>query len=132
MNKKILFFAFAGIFASAQALFAQEFQGVRANPDPLEERIRLNPEYIPNYRELMRNIVETLKDYVRETKPDFLIIADGATELLTRGEWENALDELHRAEAAGAKQKTNVICSNFFHPKILFPKALPTADTFNR
>ena len=24
------------------------------HPDPLEERIRLNPEYIPNYRELLR------------------------------------------------------------------------------
>lgn len=125
MNKKILFFAFAGIFASAQALFAQEFQGVRANPDPLEERIRLNPEYIPNYRELMRNIVETLKDYVRETKPDFLIIADGATELLTRGEWENALDELHRAEAAGAKTEDERYLLKLFSPEDLIPEGTP-------
>lgn len=125
MNKRMLFFAQACLFFFFSAAFAQENQGIRADQDPLEERIRLNPSYIPNYRELMRGIVETLKDYAKEVRPDFAVVADGGLELLARGEWENALDELHRAEAAGAKTEDERYLLKLFSPDELVPEGTP-------
>lgn len=125
MNKRMLFFALGGLSLACFAANAQEFQGVRANQDPLEERIYLNPSYIPNYRELMRGIVETLKDYAEEVRPDFAVVADGGVKLLTRGEWENDLDELHRAEAAGAKTEDERYLLKLFSPVELIPEGTP-------
>ncbi|MGN0904907.1 MAG: hypothetical protein ACI4PW_07105 [Alphaproteobacteria bacterium] len=118
MGKAFYFFAAALFLAAFSPLKAQEFQGVRANmDDPLDEQILLDPQYIPNYRELMRDIVAAFSEYVKNTRPDFYIVAAGGHDLLTRGEWENDLDELHRAEAAGAKSDDERFLLKLFSPE---------------
>ncbi len=118
MGKAFYFFAAALLLAAFTPLKAQEFQGVRANTDdPLDEQILLDPQYIPNYRELMRDIVAAFSEYTKNTRPDFYIVAAGGHDLLTRGEWENDLDELHRAEAAGAKSDDERFLLKLFSPE---------------
>lgn len=85
--------------------------------DPLEERFKIEGAYIPNYRELMRDVIVALGQFARENKPDFQIILDGGQSLLTRGEWENNLDDLHRAEMAGAQSDDERFLLKLFSPE---------------
>lgn len=103
---------------------AQEIQ-VPENFDPLEERFKIEGAYIPNYRELMRDVIVALGQYARENNPKFQIIADGGQILLTRGEWENDLDDLHRAEMAGAKSDDERFLLKLFSPEHPIPAGSP-------
>lgn len=85
--------------------------------DPLEERLKIEGAYIPNYREMMRDVVVALGQYARATRPEFKVFLDGGLELLTRGEWENDLDDLHRAEMAGAKTDDERFLLKLFSPE---------------
>ena len=114
---KIAYFCIMGLFfvlsfpakAQESALVPEEF-------DPLEERFRVEGAYVPNYREMMRDIIVALGQFARENNPDFQIILDGGQELLTRGKWENMLDDLHRAEMAGAQTDDERFLLKMFSP----------------
>lgn len=117
MHKALSFFMFCLLSVIPQTTKAQEFQGVRANPDPLEERMKIDIAYIPNYRELMRDMVVAFSEYVKNVRPEFYIVTQGGSDLLTRGQWENDLDELHRAEMAGAKTDDEKFLLKLFSPE---------------
>ena len=96
---------------------AQEKAQIPENFDPLEELFKIEGAYIPNYRELMRDIIVALGQFARENNPNFKIISDGGQLLLTRGQWENDLDDLHRAEMAGAKTDDERFLLKLFSPE---------------
>ena len=95
------------------------------NFDPLEERMKIEGAYIPNYRELMRDVVIALGRYARENDPAFQIYTDGGHQLLIRGQWENDLDDLHRAELAGAKSDDERFLLKLFSPEHPVPAGSP-------
>ena len=96
---------------------AQETTQIPDDFDPLEERLKIDGAYIPNYRELMRDVIIALGQFARDNNPDFQIITEGGVHLLTRGEWENDLDDLHRAEMAGAKSEDERFLLKLFSPE---------------
>lgn len=85
--------------------------------DPLEEMMHVNSAYIPNYQELMREYIYSFGTFRDNKKPDFrILIADGL-ELLTRSQWENDLDDLHRSELSGAKTDDEKFLLKLFSPE---------------
>lgn len=119
MHKNLFFFVFSAFLAVFPPAAAEDVY------DPLEERINLNPSFIPNYRDLMRDIAVSFKEYAKNTNPEFAVVADGGLDLLTRGEWENALEDLHRAEAAGAKTEDERHLLKLFSPEDPLPEGMP-------
>lgn len=98
-------------------VFPATAQEMPENYDPLEEQMKIEGAYVPNYRELMRDVIVALGQYARENKPSFQIIIDGGQDLLARGEWENDLDDLHRAEIAGAQSDDERFLLKLFSPE---------------
>lgn len=96
---------------------AQDSTEIPEDYDPLEERMKLEGAYIPNYRELMRDLIAALGHFAKENRPGFQVVLDGGQTLLTRGEWENDLDDLHRAEMAGAKTDDEKFLLKLFSPE---------------
>lgn len=95
------------------------------NFDPLEERMKIEGAYVPNYRELMRDVIIALGQYARDNNPAFQIFTDGGHKLLVRGEWENDLDDLHRAELSGAKSDDERFLLKLFSPEHPVPAGSP-------
>lgn len=109
-----MFFFLLGQTSLAQA---QSFANFLDDFDPLEERIHVESSYVPNYREMMRDIVVALGQFARENNERFHVILDGGQDLLVRGEWENNLDDLHKAERAGAKTADERYLLKLFSPE---------------
>lgn len=97
---KIAVFLLFALFCARPAAAQEVDEGTA-----LEERMFIDNVYVPNYRELMRDIVVALSEFARQSNPDFKILALKGEDLLTYGQWESDLDELHAAEKAGAKTK---------------------------
>lgn len=125
MIKRAYFCAISLIIAFLNAATAQETAPVPEDFDPLEERFKVEAAYIPNYREMMRDVIVALGRYARENRPEFLVLLDGGRDLLTRGEWENDLDDLHRAEMAGAKTDDERFLLKLFSPEHPMPAGTP-------
>ncbi|MCQ2914611.1 MAG: hypothetical protein MJ247_05395 [Alphaproteobacteria bacterium] len=87
------------------------------NYDPLAEQLKIEAAFVPNYRELLRDIIYTFNTFAKAKNPEFKIIIDSGFELLTRNGWENHLDELHRAELAGAKTDDEKFLLKLFSPE---------------
>lgn len=119
----VLFLFFGSIDHTANAQFTEDYSGKIY--DPLEERLKVETAYIPNYRELMRDIVTAFGQYVQDNRPDFKIVTDSGFSLLTRGEWENDLDDLHRAEMAGAQTDDERFLLKLFSPEHPVPVGTP-------
>ncbi|MBR1945458.1 MAG: hypothetical protein IJ846_04105 [Alphaproteobacteria bacterium] len=117
MIKAAYFCLFGMILILSFPSKAQETTQLPENFDPLEERFKIEGAYIPNYRELMRDVIVALGQYARENNPKFQIIADGGQALLARGEWENDLDDLHQAEMAGAQSDDERFLLKLFSPE---------------
>lgn len=97
--------------ANAQSLLLPE------DFDPLEEMMHINSAYIPDYQELIREYVYSFGTFRDNKKPEFrIIIADGL-ELLTRSQWENDLEDLHRSELSGAKTDDERFLLKLFSPE---------------
>lgn len=116
MVKSFLFSFLFFCCAAVSGACAQETQ-VPDDFDPLEERAKIAGAYIPNYRELMREIVRAFGDFVKSRDPNFKILLDGGQDLLARGVWENDLDDLHRAEMAGATNADERFLLKLFSPE---------------
>ena len=69
--------------------------------DFLEERLEVPIKLIPNYRDVMRDIISDLSIYAKGRNPKFDILAREGLYLLFKGEWEEQLDELRKAQAMG-------------------------------
>ena len=117
MMKTAYFYLICLILFLSFPVKAQEQPQIPEDYDPLEEQLKIEGAYVPNYRELMRDVIVALGQYARENKSDFQIIIDGGRDLLTRGEWENDLDDLHRAEMAGAKTDDERFLLKLFAPE---------------
>lgn len=124
MVKKAYFYSIFVFFAFLACPKAQE-TSIPDDFDPLEERFKIEAAYIPNYREMMRDVVVALGQYARENRPEFQIIIDGGFDLLTRGQWENDLDDLHRAEMAGAQTDDERFLLKLFSPEHPVPVGAP-------
>ena len=116
MVKSFLFSALFFCAALAAPAKAQE-TALPENFDPETERAKIAGAYIPNYRELMRDIVLAFGDFVKARNADFQILLDGGSDLLTRGVWENDLVDLHRAELAGATNDDERFLLKLFSPE---------------
>ncbi len=115
---KKAYFCVIGLFLTVSgAANAQQTSQIPEDFDPLEERFKIEAAYIPNYREMMRDVIVALEQYARENRPEFQIILDGGQDLLTRGQWENDLDDLHRAEMAGAQTDDERFLLKLFSPE---------------
>ncbi len=125
MIKKAYFYALCLILALLGPGKAQETSQIPEDFDPLEERFKIEAAYIPNYREMMRDVIVALGQYARENRPEFQIILDGGLDLLTRGQWENDLDDLHRAEMAGAQTDDERFLLKLFSPEHPVPAGTP-------
>lgn len=126
MIKAAYFCIISLLLAFSSPVKAQETApSIPENFDPLEERFKVEGAYVPNYRELMRDVIVALGQYARENKPRFQIIIDGGQTLLTRGEWENDLDDLHRAEMAGAQSDDERFLLKLFSPEHPIPAGSP-------
>ncbi len=123
MSKKAFFCAISLLLACPAA--AQDSARIPDDFDPLEERFKIEAAFIPNYRDMMRDVVSALGQYARDNNPDFLVFADGGLDLLTRGEWENNLDDLHRAEKSGAKTDDEKFLLKLFSPEHPIPEGTP-------
>ena len=93
--------------------------------DMLEERMKIENAYIPNYREMMRDVIIALGQYARENNSAFQIFTEGGLKLLVRGQWENDLDDLHRAEMSGAKSDDERFLLKMFSPEHPVPTGSP-------
>ena len=82
----------------------------------LEERLFLNNSYVPNYRELMRDTIVAVSDFAREARPGFKIIVEEGRDLISLGQWEIDLNELHRAEMEGATTDDERFLLKLFSP----------------
>lgn len=69
--------------------------------DFLEDRLNVPIELIPNYRDLMRDMISDLSVYAKGRDPNFMILTHEGLYLLIRGEWEENLDELKRIKRTG-------------------------------
>lgn len=116
MVKSFLFSALFFCAAAFAPATAQE-TAMPENFDPEAERAKIAGAYIPNYRELMRDIVLAFGDFVKARNADFQILLDGGSDLLTRGVWENDLVDLHRAELAGATNDDERFLLKLFSPE---------------
>lgn len=125
MVKRAYFCAVSLIFAVLNMANAQESVQIPEDFDPLEERFKIEAAYVPNYREMMRDVIVALGQYARENRPEFQIILDGGQDLLTRGQWENDLDDLHRAEMAGAQTDDERFLLKLFSPEHPVPAGAP-------
>ena len=125
MVKRAYFCAIGLSFAVLSAVNAQESAQIPEDFDPLEERFKIEAAYIPNYREMMRAVIVALGQNSRENRPEFQIILDGGQDLLTRGQWENDLDDLHRAEMAGAQTDDERFLLKLFSPEHPVPAGAP-------
>ena len=117
MIKVAYFYLLLSFFVPLSPLRAQETKQMPENFDPLEETLKIEGAYVPNYRELMRELIVVLGQFARENNPKFQIFTDGGLSLLTRGEWENDLDDLHRAEMMGAKSDDERFLLKLFSPE---------------
>lgn len=117
MIKVAYFCLMLSIFVLFSPLQAQEADQMPEKFDPLEETLKTQGAYVPNYRELMRELIVVLGQFARENNPKFQIFTDGGLSLLTRGEWENDLDDLHRAEMMGAKSDDERFLLKLFAPE---------------
>ncbi len=95
MVKKAHFYIFGGILT---LLLSVTTAVSDQTPSLLKERLIVENAYIPNYRDLMREMIITLSSFAKKYRPDFHLVVQNGQELLTRGQWENDLDDLHRAE----------------------------------
>lgn len=69
--------------------------------DFLEERLDVPIKLIPNYRDILRDIITDLSIYAKGRNPDFNVISKEGLYLLFKGEWEEHLAELERAQEQG-------------------------------
>ncbi|MCP4393844.1 MAG: hypothetical protein GY804_06205 [Alphaproteobacteria bacterium] len=81
--------------ACAQTVNALESD---ANSLLSSQKMVINIENMPNYRQVMRETVSTLKKFAKERNPDFIIIVKEGTDLFVRGKWENQYQQLKNAE----------------------------------
>lgn len=125
MVKTFLFFL---LFAVAAPVRAQTLPDTY---DPLEEKAKVAGAYVPNYRELMREIVFAFADFAKDRDPSFKILIQGGESLLRRGVWENDLDDLHAAEAAGIVNEDERYLFKLFSPESPIPVNAPNRRFIN-
>ena len=77
-----------------ESAFAQDGDLNRSNPSMLEGIIPLTQ--VPNYRDLMREMIEELSVYARQRNPDFVLLARPGFELLRWDAREFVLAEAKR------------------------------------
>lgn len=82
-----------------------------ANPYTSEERMLkmdVAPRHILNYREAMRQNINTLSTYGKERNPAFVIIVHEAEDLLDKSHWEYQLEDYQkvRQQKLGVKDDT--------------------------
>ena len=118
MKARVFFVVAVLFFTSARA------QEVFENT-ALEERLFVENSYVPNYRELMRDIVVAFSQFAQQTRPEFKIVAFEGLDLLRQGQWENDLEELHRAELAGATSEDERFLLKLFSPEEAIPVGTP-------
>lgn len=125
MVKSFLFFLMIAAAAPVRA------QGLPDTYDPLEEKVKAAGAYVPNYREMMREIVFAFADFAKDRTPSFKILIQGGESLLRRGSWENDLDDLHAAEAAGIKNEDERYLFKLFSPENPIPVNAPNRRFIN-
>lgn len=64
------------------------------NVDDMPVPLEIPIDRIPNYRDHMREIVETLSEYAKGRNRDFIIMARGGLELFIKGQREFQLEEM--------------------------------------
>lgn len=125
MVKSFLFFLLFAAVAPVRA------QGLPDTYDPLEEKAKVAGAYVPNFRELMRDIVFAFGDFAKARDPSFKILIQGGESLLRRGTWENDLDDLHAAEAAGIVNEDERYLLKLFSPEHPIPVNAPNRRFIN-
>ena len=125
LKKKDFFMKIPAFFAAVVFFSFPSFAQEVFENTALEERIFVENSYVPNYRELMRDITVAFSEFARRTNPDFKILAFEGRDLLTQGQWENDLEELHKAELAGAKTEDERFLLKLFSPEESIPVGMP-------
>lgn len=83
------------VFFSPKIAISQESE---KGESILSNTMRINVDTMPNYRQVIRDTISTLKRFAKERNPEFLIIVREGTDLFVRGKWENQYQQLKNAE----------------------------------
>ncbi len=106
------------LFLHPKYILAQEIEidGKVVVSDVLDERLLIKASAIPNYRQEIRDIIQTLSSYTKELNPNFIFAIKGGEELFFKTEWEKKLSELQIAEENNDITEEEIFLRNMFNP----------------
>ncbi|MGD9638820.1 MAG: hypothetical protein AB7U85_07150 [Alphaproteobacteria bacterium] len=101
MKSLVVYIFILVMFSSSLAKAQVNIRRNIPEADFLEEHIDVPIMLIPNYRDVMRDMVSDLSVYLKGRNPEFDVLAREGLYLLFRGEWEQNLYELRQAQQEG-------------------------------
>jgi len=95
----------------------QQRISTRYNEDINPEKIILPADKIPNYRDLLRDVVTALSDYGKGRDKNFLVIVREGEALFHKGDWERHLEEFIDAKSSGLSDPNEIFLHQMFSKK---------------